>query len=470
MARTMATEQDNNAMHAAERMKDPELWIIFKIPRFVKATNIEIANAMLECSIEDGNYSLKPEDILGTQYFPESSQWIVYMNTKEAKVKALSEDSITIKEKTFKLEDYAVKASVKRTNKLIRLSIHDLPQSVSEEYIAEWVDSFAKRESDVMKHIVKPKENESNEKWKHLYSGHRFCYVSTIYEQIPRFSTIKIPDPRDNRKLIDTEVTLYYTGQTVNCSYCHGLDHQFNECDKRPKPKCNLCTMMGHTAEMGPTCFRCRERGHMSYSCPRGETRSITKNMPVPMPLAQDRSYRPNLNHFKVVKPPMESEQARNNQHVEEDTSTSTCETDSETESEISSEETVEYEQKSRSSDASAKTGSTNTESKNEKETKQTEERRNPPNEAAASSSGKNPGKKTLVQKTLTGETVVKEVPNNTEKGKKKKKKKRKQMSPETVTGNTQKRGRTADLVTESVGHDNDGSESETHDHDEVVT
>ena len=44
------------------------------------------------------------------------------------------------------------------------MSIHDLPQSVSEEYIAEWVDSFAKRESDVMKHIVKPKENESNER------------------------------------------------------------------------------------------------------------------------------------------------------------------------------------------------------------------------------------------------------------------------------------------------------------------
>ena len=78
MAKTMTTEQDNNAMHAAESMKDPELWIIFKIPRFVKATNIEIANAMLECSIEDGNYSLKPEAILGTQYFPESSQWIVY--------------------------------------------------------------------------------------------------------------------------------------------------------------------------------------------------------------------------------------------------------------------------------------------------------------------------------------------------------------------------------------------------------
>ena len=76
--------------------------------------------------------------------------------------------------------------------------------------------------------------------------------------------------------------------------------------------------------------------------------------------------------------------------------------------------------------------------------------------------------KKTLVQKTLTGETVVKELPTNTEKGKKKKK--RKQMSPETATGNIQKRGRTADLVPDSVGHYNDGSGSETHDHDEVVT
>ena len=54
------------------------------------------------------------------------------------------------------------------------------------------------------------------------------------------------------------------------------------------------------------------------------------------MPLAQDRSYRPNLNHFTVVKPNMESEQAWNNQHVEEDISTSTFETDNETESENS--------------------------------------------------------------------------------------------------------------------------------------
>ena len=38
--------------------------------------------------------------------------------------------------------------------------------NVSDEYIiTEWVDSFAKQESDVMKHIAKPKSNESTEKW-----------------------------------------------------------------------------------------------------------------------------------------------------------------------------------------------------------------------------------------------------------------------------------------------------------------
>ena len=172
----------------------------FLIQRFVKATNIEFANAMLECTIEDGNDSLKPEDILGTEYFTESLQWLVYMNTKEAKVNALSEDSITIKEKTFKLEDYAIKASVKRTNKLFRLSIHDLPQSVSKDYIAEWVDSFAKRESDVMKHIVKPKES---------------IYIAAIdyvmYQQYMNkyqdFLQSKSRTPKII-KLINTEVTL----------------------------------------------------------------------------------------------------------------------------------------------------------------------------------------------------------------------------------------------------------------------
>jgi len=68
------------------------------------------------------------------------------------------------------LEDYNdLKVTVKKTNTLIRLGIHDLPQSVTEEYIAEWVDSFAKRETDVKKHVVKPRDqNETNEKWKHL--------------------------------------------------------------------------------------------------------------------------------------------------------------------------------------------------------------------------------------------------------------------------------------------------------------
>ena len=118
------------------------------------------------------------------------------------------------------------------------------------------------------------------------------------------FSTIKIPDPRDARKLLEAVVTLYYTGQVVNCSFCHELDHQYKDCRDRPQPKCNLCMMVGHTqrycptAHMGPMCFRCKTRGHMSYDCPRGDRRIH----PVPMPIAKDRPYRPNRDNIELIK------------------------------------------------------------------------------------------------------------------------------------------------------------------------
>jgi len=42
------------------------------------------------------------------------------MSTKEAKATVLSADTTTIKDKSFKLEDYALKVTVKKTNTLIR--------------------------------------------------------------------------------------------------------------------------------------------------------------------------------------------------------------------------------------------------------------------------------------------------------------------------------------------------------------
>jgi len=48
-------------------MKDPELWIIIQVPRYVRTTNIEVADSILEATKEGENYLLKPEDILGTQ-------------------------------------------------------------------------------------------------------------------------------------------------------------------------------------------------------------------------------------------------------------------------------------------------------------------------------------------------------------------------------------------------------------------
>jgi len=66
----MATASENNEeiyKCTVERMKDPELWIIIQVPRYVRTTNIEVADSILEATKEGENYLLKPEDILGTQ-------------------------------------------------------------------------------------------------------------------------------------------------------------------------------------------------------------------------------------------------------------------------------------------------------------------------------------------------------------------------------------------------------------------
>lgn len=95
-----------------------------------------------------------------TQYVPEFSSWIINMNTKEAKAKALAGRFCHSKRKH---SNWRIVNIVKKQNK--PLSIHDIQMNVSDEYIiTEWVDSFAKQESDVMKHIAKPKSNESTEK------------------------------------------------------------------------------------------------------------------------------------------------------------------------------------------------------------------------------------------------------------------------------------------------------------------
>lgn len=261
-----------------KRIQDPDLWIYFPLPRYIRANNIEVADAVMKsCYQGNKDKMVNPEEILGVQYIIDVSQWYIYVATKEVKAILLALDTIEIQGKSYKLNDYARSKQIKKTDKLIRLSIHDIPLSVPPEYIGQWVDTFAKRETDVEMHIVKNKHEDATtgKKWQHLLSGHRFCYVSKIHEQKDRYSMMSIPDPRDARLLIDVPVILYYNGQHINCSVCHSYDHLYKECGERAIMKCYSCGKTGHTQAKCPQprslpiCFKCKLQGHIARNCPQ---------------------------------------------------------------------------------------------------------------------------------------------------------------------------------------------------------
>lgn len=186
------------------------------------------------------------------------------------------------------------------------MSIHDLPQTLPNEYIEQWIDSFAKRETPVTRHREEDRKRKGGDtlltnRFKHLYTGHRVCYVSEIYEHKPRFSEMLIPDPRYENKLIDAQVVLYYDGQAPpNCARCYLDGHNARDCPDKPQFKCFLCNMIGHSkqqcpsADLGPTCFKCNKRGHTKRFCEEKENQENPKQVrpqpPVPQKPAKSQT------------------------------------------------------------------------------------------------------------------------------------------------------------------------------------
>ncbi len=76
----------------------------------------------------------------------------------------------------------------------IRISIHGFPFHITDREVEGWVDSFAVRSTDVCKHDVMTKAKEVS-CFKHLLSGHRYCYASSIFRDVPRFTTYEMPNP-----------------------------------------------------------------------------------------------------------------------------------------------------------------------------------------------------------------------------------------------------------------------------------
>lgn len=257
------------ASDAVDALSNVSLWIRLDSHRSIRASECEVATAVLN-TVNTTTEPIEPKDILGVQYMASKQPyWIINLASVLVKGLVLAADSVDIKGKSFKLSDFSrTKAQQLNT----RLSIHGIPQHVSDADIESWVSSFAKRNSPIYRH--KSKDKGSNNQFHHLHTGHRFCYVSEITESKPRYSKMSISNPIDPTILDEIEVTLYYNGQPDNfCKYCHSCDHQIAECPLKPTQKCYHCGNNGHVKyncpdkDKGPKCFNCNMFGHKSYDC-----------------------------------------------------------------------------------------------------------------------------------------------------------------------------------------------------------
>ena len=69
----------------------------------------------------------------------------------------------------------------------MQVSVHGIPFNISEKEIKGWIDTWAKRLTEVK--IAKAKHNDDRApEFAHLLNGHRFCYVQEITKHLPRYS------------------------------------------------------------------------------------------------------------------------------------------------------------------------------------------------------------------------------------------------------------------------------------------
>ena len=106
--------------------------------------------------------------------------------------------------------------------------------NISEKEIEGWIDTWAKRLTEVKRAKAKHNDDRAQE-FAHLLNGHRFCYVQEIAKHVPRYSLYQIPSPENKHELIDIKITVYYESQVVNCRKCLSEEHETKECQKPKK-------------------------------------------------------------------------------------------------------------------------------------------------------------------------------------------------------------------------------------------
>ena len=230
-----------------EAGKNPSLWVMLSgrnMRRSLKPMDIGDA-------IYRQNDLLNPGDIFSIQYWAKIESWILYCKNMEAKNKVLLMRIVSMNNSQHNLTDFLT-VNMKHPNG-IRVSIHGLPLSVTEEELETWVDSWAVRISAVERAKEKASKAPEGCLIQPIENGNRFCYISRILECIPRYSYYDMSNPLDPAELIQVDITVYVDipEQTVNCARCMDYSHQYRDCP-RGKPSCHICGEIGHMMSRCP--------------------------------------------------------------------------------------------------------------------------------------------------------------------------------------------------------------------------
>jgi len=222
----------------ADKLADTNLWIKCYMKSGFRARGEDVALSLVESTQHHGADGVRPSDILGVQVIPPMI--IINLSNPKVKAAALKQAHIQLHGKDLTLLDFVTTPLTKP--RLTRISIHGVYHSVPDVVVADWVDKFSIRATPIERHLVK----NATDMFKHLRTGHRFCYVEKFTERPPpRFTTISVPHPLNPSECTDIDLEVFCgQGQIVNCRRCKALDHKAYEC---PNITCFSCGMTGHT-------------------------------------------------------------------------------------------------------------------------------------------------------------------------------------------------------------------------------
>ena len=210
-----------------DALKDHTLWVGLPCKGMPFMQEMDLLMIIVDQVYNSGS-ELMNGDILSVQrLLVGDPMYILYCKSNEVKAKVLSLVTVQVRNQEYELTNF-VNNKEGFGAKSKRVSIHGIPFSVDDVDIAAWVDTWASRSSNVIKAKAKPKDDPSH----NLLNGNRFCYISSIITDLPRYSKYNIPDPTNPVLQVDLQITVYYEGQPLNCKRCFG-DHDTNACSTR---------------------------------------------------------------------------------------------------------------------------------------------------------------------------------------------------------------------------------------------